>query len=110
MISAEQFKSGAEFTFKGSTYSAELSSISADPSEYFIANYSRYCGNVKSIGKTSFTMYTFVMGKYTSVRVPFSECMLVEAPKSSEFWFVDEDEDEDEEVVIVNKRRNKVGA
>ena len=94
MITAEQFKSGVEFTFKGSTYSAELSSASAHPQEYFIANYSRYCGNVKSIGKTSFTMYTFVMGKYISVRVPFSECIAIEAPKASEFWFVDEDEAE----------------
>ena len=75
MISAAQLTSGVEFTFKGSTYTAELQDRdNANEPQYFIANYSRYCGNIKSIGKTSFTMYTFVMGKYISVRVPFADC------------------------------------
>ena len=95
MISAAQLTSGVEFTFKGSTYTAELQDRdNANEPQYFIANYSRYCGNIKSIGKNSFTMYTFVMGKYISVRVPFSECMLVMSTKASEFWFVDENEEE----------------
>jgi len=94
MITAEQLKAGVDFKFKGSTYSAEIQDVeNTKKPQYFIANYSRYCGNIKSIGKTSFTMYTFVMGKYISVRVPFSECEAV-VSKASEFWFVDEDEEE----------------
>ncbi len=79
MITAEQLKAGVEFKFKGSTYTAEIQDVeNTKKPQYFIANYSRYCGNIKSIGKNSFTMYTFVMGKYTSVRVPFAECRVGE--------------------------------
>ena len=91
MITAEQLKAGVDFKFKGSTYSAEIQDVeNTKKPQYFIANYSRYCGNIKSIGKNSFTMYTFVMGKYISVRVPFAECRVEKI--SSTFFEVDEEQ------------------
>ena len=91
MITAEQLKAGVDFKFKGSTYSAEIQDVeNTKKPQYFIANYSRYCGNIKSIGKTSFTMYTFVMGKYISVRVPFADCRVEKI--SSTFFEVDEEQ------------------
>ena len=91
MITAEQLKAGVDFKFKGSTYSAEIQDVeNTKKPQYFIANYSRYCGNIKSIGKNSFTMYTFVMGKYISVRVPFADCRVEKI--SSTFFEVDEEQ------------------
>ncbi len=80
-MTVKELKSGVEFKYKGSKYTLGIQDNDGDVNEgevnYYVCNYGRYCGNVKSIDETTFTIYTFVMSVYIEVIVELKSCKVI---------------------------------
>jgi hypothetical protein len=72
MITKAQFKAGLPFRYKTIKYT-----LKGEVDHYCITDFTGYVGNIESIGTRSFTLYTYVMGKFVKVKVNYRDCELV---------------------------------